>query len=103
MNIFFTADTHFGFDKIKIPKERPWNSAEEMDSDLIHNWNSVVGKNDIIYHLGDFSKIQSYDTVKSYIQQLNGKIILIAGNHDWNHDTKTKLLFHDYYKHQYEH
>jgi len=102
MNIFFTSDTHFGHEKIKIPKERHWNSAIEMDTDLIYNWNNVVKPNDIIYHLGDFSKNQSYDTVKSYVKRLNGKIIFISGNHDWMHDTQTKQLFKEYHTHQYE-
>ncbi len=101
-NILFTADTHFGYPKIRIPKERPFETAEEMDSVLIHNWNSVVKPNDTVYHLGDFSLNQSYEIVKYYLKQLNGKIILISGNHDWRFDTQTKLLFEDFHKHQYE-
>ena len=26
-----------------------------MDNALIQNWNSVVGENDIVFHLGDFA------------------------------------------------
>lgn len=101
-NIFFTADTHFGHRKVTIPKERPFETAEEMDAILIQNWNQLIKPNDLVYHLGDFAKNQEYENVKKYISQLNGNIILISGNHDSKFEERTKLLFHEFYKHQYE-
>lgn len=102
VKFFFWSYTHLGQEKITIPKERPFNSAKEMDQVLIQNWNSIVSPNDTIYHLGDFSFNQSYQVVESYLKQLNGKIILISGNHDEKFDDKTKRLFSDFHKHQYE-
>lgn len=101
-NIFFTADTHFGHNKVRIPVERPWQNKEEMDSALIQNWNSKIQPNDIVYHLGDFAKNQEYENVKNYLRQLNGKIILISGNHDVKFSDSTKRLFFEFHKHQYE-
>lgn len=49
-----------------------------MDSKLISNWNRVVGKNDLVYYLGDFAM----HNVKYYLKRLNGTIIFILGNHD---------------------
>lgn len=55
MNIFFTSDTHFGHNNIIKLSNRPFSSVEEMNEGLIERWNDVVGAEDIVYHLGDFS------------------------------------------------
>ena len=81
-NIFFTSDTHFWHDNIIKFCNRPFNSIEEMNDTIIENWNKVVGKNDIVFHLGDFCFCGS-DKFKDIIERLNGYIYLILGNHDW--------------------
>jgi calcineurin-like phosphoesterase family protein len=54
-----------------------------MDSYLITKWNETVSKGDIVYHLGDFSfKTHDTDKLIEILSTLNGKITLIAGNHD---------------------
>jgi calcineurin-like phosphoesterase family protein len=75
--VFFTADTHFGSERTLTLSRRPFKTVEEMDETLIDNWNSVVGKDDIVWHLGDFG---NYEVVK----RLNGKINLIWGNYELN-------------------
>ena len=84
-NVFLISDTHFGHvgatkwmdsDGVKI---RPWDSIEEMDAALIENWNSVVKQEDKVYHLGDVSMTHR---PLELLSQLNGKKILIKGNHD---------------------
>lgn len=76
--IFFTADTHFGHSNIIRYCDRPFSSVQEMDETLIQNWNDVVGPNDTVYHLGDYSFGDPYP----YKKRLKGHIELIAGNHD---------------------
>lgn len=82
-NIFFIGDTDFGHHKIlEFEKEaRPFKTIGEHDEALINNWNSVVGKRDVIYHLGDviFSGSQQY---KKILSRLQGIKQLILGNHD---------------------
>ncbi|MBQ1192537.1 MAG: hydrolase, partial [Lachnospiraceae bacterium] len=51
-------------------------------------WNSVVGKNDLIYIVGDFSFKKAKDT-ENLLRQLNGDKVLIKGNHDIFLDDKT--------------
>lgn len=82
MNTWFTSDTHFGHKNIVKFDETPFSSIEEYDEALIKRWNSVVGKNDIVYHLGDFAMTNNKDLLKSYFNRLNGRKRIILGNHD---------------------
>jgi calcineurin-like phosphoesterase family protein len=57
-----------------------------MNDIIIDNWNSIVKPENTVFHLGDFalgwegnSKKECY---KELLSQLNGKKILIKGNHD---------------------
>ena len=79
---FFISDTHFSHEETVSFFERPFTSAEEMDKKLIENWNSVVSENDIVYCLGDFAM----RTPKLYTEKLNGKLILVIGNHDYKEE-----------------
>lgn len=83
--VFVTADHHFGHENIIKFCKRPFKTIEEMDNALIDNWNKIVGKNDIIYHLGDFT-LGDFKTAENYFKQLNGKI-QVLGNH-WHHDKR---------------
>lgn len=60
---------------------RPWESIEEHDQALIENWNSVIGPDDTVFHLGDFV-FGGFPKWKEIVEQLNGHIYLIRGNHD---------------------
>lgn len=46
-NIFFTADHHFGHANIIKFSERPFESMEEMNEELIKRWNEKIGKDDV--------------------------------------------------------
>ena len=48
------------------------------DQMLIEKWNAVVNPNDTIFHLGDFA----FRNIEEYTKKLNGKKILLRGNHD---------------------
>ena len=79
MNTFFTADHHFGHRNIINHCKRPFGSQEEMDRTMIDNWNNVVAKNDVVFHLGDFCFMVN---PWKYLNELNGLIHLIPGTHD---------------------
>lgn len=84
------SDHHFNHENIIRFEDRPFDSTNEMDEYMVKQWNAVVGVNDIVYHLGDFSMGLSIEELTSLISRLNGEIILIRGNHD-RYGTK-KLL-----------
>lgn len=79
-NTWFISDTHFYHDNIIKYCNRPFANIDEMNEALIQRWNSVVGKDDVIWHLGDFV-LGKKDNI-SIIKRLNGKINLVLGNHD---------------------
>lgn len=73
---WFTSDTHFGSDRTLELSVRPFSNTRKMDATLILNWNSVVGQEDTVYHLGDFGNGDA-------IQYLKGKrIFVLPGNND---------------------
>jgi calcineurin-like phosphoesterase family protein len=80
-NVFFTSDTHFGHENVISYCGRPFPDVYNMNQIMTDNWNSVVGENDIIFHLGDFCLLGSAQWVH-FLSRLNGKKYLAAGNHD---------------------
>lgn len=52
-----------------------------MTESLVKNWNSVVGKNDIVYVVGDFALCGKQKIIEIG-KRLNGRKRLIIGNHD---------------------
>lgn len=81
--IWFTADSHIGHRNIIKYCQRPFSDVEEMNKTLISNWNKVVGINDYVFHLGDFS-VGGAAEWTSLLDSLNGRIFLVLGNHDMN-------------------
>ena len=81
--VFFTSDLHLGHANIIRLCNRPFSSIEEMDATIINNWNKCVHKSDTVYVLGDFTMIKDVAIVENYINQLNGKIYFLRGNHDY--------------------
>jgi calcineurin-like phosphoesterase family protein len=100
-NIFISSDPHFKhYNGVLHCNRKPWIinnpnydcnkpyhfknnnplavNLEKHDNDLISNWNSIVSKGDIVYILGDFA----WKDHNHYIMALNGKKIMILGNHD---------------------
>lgn len=47
--IFFTSDLHFGHENVLRFDNRPFETVEEMDDELIKRWNDKVGKGDLVY------------------------------------------------------
>ena len=79
---YFTSDTHFNHENIIKYCKRPFSSIDEHDETLIKNWNDVVPEDGIVFHLGDVG-FGDPDRINEILKQLNGKIYLVIGNHDW--------------------
>jgi len=75
MAIYFVADTHFDDDNLRRYENRPFDTVEEMNEEIIRRWNEVVCDDDEVYLVGDIGNAE-------YINRLNGRKYLIKGNHD---------------------
>ena len=71
------SDTHFFHQNIGTYCNRPEN-WQEM---IIQNWNNCVSSGEIVLHLGDFAFGKKHHFVEM-VDKLNGKLLLIQGNHD---------------------
>lgn len=129
MKIWFTSDNHFGHKSIlkfcpntrlgqdvtahikqlHTDKDHPdykrrhdihHEYVKQMDRLMIKTWNETVSDDDLIYCLGDFSFYKAAKT-NEILRQLQGRKILIKGNHDHWIDDYTRRHFesiHDYLK-----
>jgi calcineurin-like phosphoesterase family protein len=86
---FHTSDRHDGHIRIIEICRPQFRNVNEMNKVMTDNWNSVVGKDDTVWVHGDFVMSRKEETL-SLISELNGKIILIAGNHDPMHPVYDK-------------
>ena len=100
--MFVTSDTHFNHKNIAGPSISSWdrgyrefNSIDEMNRTIADNINSVVGENDILWHLGDFA-FGSRHRYPEMRNLLNCRTIhLIYGNHDHTikNDPELRAMF----------
>ena len=98
--VFFTSDTHFNHLNIVTSCNRPFKNEIEMNEAFIKNWNSIVDKDSVVFHLGDFAW-GGYYKWKMVIERLNGHIVLIKGNHDERNLSSTaEKEFFDYVSYQ---
>ena len=81
MTYFFTSDEHYGHANIIKYCNRPFQSVEEMDTELIRRFNEKVTSQDITVHAGDFT-LRNKEYAENIIKQLNGNHIFLKGNHD---------------------
>lgn len=92
MAVWFTSDTHFGHGAIIRLAQRPFDGVEAMDAAMIARWNATVAPDDTVWHLGDFS-YRGGTGIDAYRARLNGRIHLIAGNHDDTSNGRLAGLF----------
>lgn len=89
--LFFTSDTHYSHSNICSATTnwsvndgyaRKFDSLEDMNQRLVDNINNMVGEDDILIHLGDWS-FGGFDKIEEFRSQINCKNIhLTFGNHD---------------------
>ncbi len=98
--IWVTADHHFSHARITEYCARPFSSVEEMDAELIRRWNEAVRPDDMVVHLGDFA-VASAERIRELVAQLNGRKVIVLGNHDRSATAMRRLGFEEAYR-EYE-
>ena len=96
MSIFTISDLHLSFGSDKpMNIFRGWDNHTER---LMANWNRLVGPQDTVVLPGDFSWALKLEETKpdfEFLKKLNGKKIILKGNHDlwWSTVKKLKDFF----------
>jgi calcineurin-like phosphoesterase family protein len=90
-NLFFTSDTHYKHSSIcratttwvdADDKTRDFKSLEDMNDAIVNNINEVVGEDDVLFHLGDWS-FGGFGNIEEFRSRIICKNIhLVLGNHD---------------------
>ncbi len=89
-NVWVTSDTHFSHKNIVRGISnwddkrgcRDFDTLDKHDYTILKNINDVVGEDDILFHLGDFS-FSGHENVRKFREQIICKEIhYILGNHD---------------------
>lgn len=94
--VWITSDTHYGHTNIcrgitkwrlpdgsvPISQTRDFETMNEMNDAIINNINLIVGQDDVLIHLGDWS-FGGFENIKKFRDRILCKEIhLILGNHD---------------------
>ena len=89
--LFFTSDTHYNHANIcrattnwggRDNLTRDYKSLEHMNSTLVNRINEMIGEDDILIHLGDWS-FGGFEKIGEFRERLVcQKIYLTYGNHD---------------------
>lgn len=90
--LFWTSDSHFHHKNIIEFCNRPFGDMQTMDSAMIQNWNRVVPEDGIVFDLGDFIMTSSIEWTRSLLNQLNGTIYKIMGNHDYRNRMDRQII-----------
>ena len=95
-NIFFTSDTHYNHKNIcrgvskwrdvngnvPVSQTRDFKTLDHMNDAIVESINSVVGEDDILFHLGDWS-FGGFENIAEFRNRIVCKNIhLVLGNHD---------------------
>lgn len=91
-NYFFTSDTHYNHSNIckgtsrwdDLSNTRDFDSLDLMNDIIVDGINSKVGKDDVLFHLGDWS-FGGKDKILEFRKRIKCENVqIILGNHDEN-------------------
>ena len=96
INVWITSDTHYSHKnicrgvtawrtkegEIPVSQTRDFATIEKMNSTIVNNINEVVGQDDMLIHLGDWS-FGGFEQIREFWDRIICKNIhLVLGNHD---------------------
>ena len=95
---FVTSDHHFGSWRHNPTPFRPAVFSQAEEKVLVEKWNSTVKPTDLVLYVGDFCDCETAAELMSYRSRLNGRIVLIKGNHDRLPDSEYEKAFQGVYE-----
>ena len=81
--VWIWSDTHFFHKNIIHFSERPYTDVNEMNEQMLLNYNEYVQPDDVCIWVGDVG-FGNDTKINSIVDQCNGYKILVVGNHDFN-------------------
>lgn len=75
---FVIADPHLGHENVVRHCERGFDNVRDWNDFFVSRWNETVPRDATTVVIGDFA----WRDHAKWVQALNGKIILVPGNHD---------------------
>jgi calcineurin-like phosphoesterase family protein len=96
INVWITSDTHYSHKnicrgvtawrtkegEIPVSQTRDFATIEKMNSSIVNNINEVVGQDDMLIHLGDWS-FGGFEQIREFWDRIICKNVhLVLGNHD---------------------
>lgn len=90
---WFASDHHFGHRRIIELGHRPFADLDEMHAELVRRHNEAVAPDDDVVFVGDVCYGSMAQTLP-WLAKLNGRKLLVPGNHDhcWDgHHDKSKV------------
>jgi calcineurin-like phosphoesterase family protein len=99
--VFLISDSHFDHENIIRYTNRTFSSLSSMNDEMLGQWNSTVGKNDIVLFIGDLTYGRDCKGISYWLSQLQGDVRFIKGSHDKIEDLSefhkiTKLRFENH-------
>jgi calcineurin-like phosphoesterase family protein len=100
--IYFTSDTHYSHKNLvkgtsrweDTSRCRDFKSLKEHDDLIVNSINSLVGQEDTLYHLGDWS-FGGIENIEIFRRRINCfDVHLILGNHDQHIEDDPKKFIH---------
>ncbi|AXG08504.1 metallophosphoesterase [Haloplanus rubicundus] len=79
---YLISDLHLDHDNIIDYCDRPFSSVKEMNETLVKHWNAVVDPDDEVLYGSDLTIRTSAAALLDWLDELNGKIVFLLGNHD---------------------
>lgn len=89
---FYIADLHLFHKNVTGEgtnfDNRPFETMEEMNREIIQRWNQAVSEQDHVYIVGDFiwNFKKNKEAAREVLKTLKGNLHLIQGNHDYGTD-----------------
>lgn len=93
MSVFAIGDLHLSFGSNK-PMDRFGEKWENHTQKLKENWQEIIKENDTVVLCGDTSWAMNFNELLpdfAFINALNGRKIILKGNHDYWWSTLTKI------------
>lgn len=85
MKTYITSDLHWGHKNIMnfcpAARSRFRNDLDYMNEAMVKEWNDLIEHKDLVYILGDVAFLPAIKATE-YMRRLNGRKILVQGNHD---------------------